>query len=299
MGSASKEDETVVKVLRELKEKYGCISGWRCGDLKDPRDYCGIVFVFPNGKREEANKAQHEITCMLMEDYGYVSPECKVTVVCAEEKDLGVVMACYNNYDRAEMDDYVERFSEDSNDRKIAVVVQENRVEVGRYRCGTEFELDKTFIRDGYKNDKYTKAIGIPILFTLFDSYVNWLSYEKTIPENGFWLEENPGIGLDKILYYVSHDDIELASALIALHTMRKADLSIEGDDHDWVYVPYMYNVSEDALLRMCECFGENAEEFKDYVGESYEKCMRELPTSAEGLPELQSAVISEEEVDY
>ena len=32
---------------------------------------------------------------------------------------------------------------------------------------------------------------------------------------------------------------------------------------------------------------------------EDVKKCMRELPTSAEGLPELQSAVISEEEVDY
>lgn len=292
----SKTDETVIEVLQE---RYGCVECWHCGDPTDPTGYCGIIFVFPNCRREEANKAQHEITCKHMEQYGYVSPECKVTVMCIEEKDLGVVMACYNSYDRAEMDDYAERFPEGSDEWKSALVVQANRVRVGRYKCRSEFELDKAFIRDGYKNDEYVKAVCIPILFALYSSYANWLSYDKIIPEDDFWLQENDGMGLDDILAHVSHDDVELASALIALHTMRKAGLSIEGDNHGWVYVPYMYNISKDALLRMCECFGEDAEEFKGYVSDSYEKYMKEIPTLAEGLPELYSAVISEEEVEY
>lgn len=292
----SKTDETVIEVL---KERYGCVESWRCGDPTDPTDYCGIIFVFPDGRREEADKAQHEIACKLMEEYGYVSPECKVTVMCIEEKDLGAVMACYNSYDRTEMDDYAERFPEGSDEWKSALVVQANRVRVGRYKCRSEFELDKAFIRDGYKNDEYVKAVGVPILFALFSSYANWLSYDKTIPEDDFWLQENDGMGLNDILTHVSHDDVELASALIALHAIRKADLSIEGGNHGWAYVPYMYNISKDALLRMCECFGEDAEEFKGYVSESYEKYMREIPTLAKGFPKLHSAVISEEEVEY
>lgn len=292
----SKTDETVIEVLQE---RYGCAECWHCGDPTDPTDYCGIIFVFPNCRREEADKAQHEITCKHMERYGYVSPECKVTVMCIEEKDLGVVMACYSSYDRAEMDDYAERFPEGSDEWKSALVVQANRVRVGRYKCRSEFELDKAFIRDGYKNDEYVKAVGIPILFALYSSYANWLSYDKIIPEDDFWLQENDGMGLNDILAHVSHDDVELASAIIALHTMRKADLSIEGDNHGWVYVPYMYNISKDALLRMCECFGEDAEEFKGYISDSYEKYMREIPMLTDGLPKLHSAVISEEEVEY
>ena len=293
MGSVSKTDETVIKVLKELKEKYGCINGWSCGDIKDPTDYCGIIFVFPNGKRAEADKAQHEITCKFMEEYGYASPECKVTVMCVEEKDLGMVMACYDSYDRTELDDYVERFPENSGDREIAIAMQENRVKVEYYLCDSEFAVDREFVKDS------DNSAGYETLFALFSYYVNWLVHNKELPGDDFWLEEHSGIGLDKTLSYVSHDDVDLASALIALHAMRKADLSVESDKRDWVYVPYMYNISKDALLRMCECFGKDVEEFKGYVGESYDKCMREFPTSAESLPKLRSAVISEEEVDY
>lgn len=299
MGSVSKTDEEVNKVLKELREKYGCLESWRCGDPTDRTDYCGIIFVFPNGKREEANKAQHEIMCKLMEEYGCVSYECRVAVMCVEEKDLDVVMTCYDSYDRTKIDNCEERFPEGSYEWKAALVARANRVRVGRYKCRSEFELDKMFIRDGYNADEHAKVVGAPILFALFSSYVNWLSYDKTIPEDDFYLQENPGIDLYDTLAHVSRDDVGLASAVVAFYMMRKADLSMECGEHDWVFVPYMYNISKDALLRMCECFGEGAEEFKGYVSESYEKYMREIPTLAAGLPKLYSALISEEEVEY